>query len=484
MSSSGQRDQPPPRWTTREAIFYSRCAGWRDAARDGVVNASFGVPTQPSCDTTQCGSAVNQWRKSPHAFSSRGHGVRMLTAPNVCACVIGRELRWSLPPHWRNVHDLVAPGSCDRANHTVAHHAGLTMIARGVVVKHPATQLRATLPMLQAAALLGSSSRGQVRTLQLQFVSAARHLLTRRVRNSVTESADVTPIARGVAALYGRTLAVTTLGAGERVCFEEAAFSTAETRWTSMRVSRLQPACSTDLPVPTAAFAAQLAARARAHCGLAADATRRSAERSCRRPAQPPLTVHLLVRSSRQAANYNAGAGHERSFVNTDGVLRTLREVGLTVKIVTTDDLTFCSQVRWLDADVVLTAHGSHMVAQAFMRAAQHIIEVMPYLYEQDAGFLGGCAPRQRHVLAGQAQNLTLPAKASAQWRHREGPRIAKRAALGAEACQDHFSCRVAARGTKILVPLDELRVLLQRIKTGTTAEGRYQCNAFRCAYR
>ena len=163
-----------------------------------------------------------------------------------------------------------------------------------------------------------------------------------------------------------------------------------------------------------------------------------------------PLTGRILLRS-----------GTARSILNLDGVLRVLRRHLRNVTFLYIDDLRFCTQVRWLDASVVLSVHGSHLVNQAFMQAGTHLIEILPWLYEQDFNS-AGCAARHRHVLVGEPTregNVSARLKSSEAW------------------------SRHLARTDRIQVPLLELDMLVSRILTHQTARGHYECSLSRCAY-
>ena len=199
--------------------------------------------------------------------------------------------------------------------------------------------------------------------------------------------------------------------------------------------------------MPTADQAHTYMRTVRRHCNLSVGEDVAGTSRAA-------LTGRVLLRSSKQ-----------RSIRNLQDVLRVLRRHLRNVTVMRIDDLSFCTQVRWLDANVVLSVHGSHLVNQAFMRAGTHLIEILPWLYEQDCNF-AGCGAHHRHVLVGEP---TQKENASA-------PRIARLASAS-------ISGRRRARTAQIQVPTTELDRLVSRIVTSQTARGRFVCQPSRCAY-
>ena len=152
--------------------------------------------------------------------------------------------------------------------------------------------------------------------------------------------------------------------------------------------------------------------------------------------------------------------GNARSIQNLKQVFTTMKVIS-NVTVITTESLNMCTQVQWVHDDVVLSMHGSHLVNQLFMPTNSHLIEINPYLYEQDFNS-AGCASRHRHVLVGARNRLS---KVS---RNAENARK---------------TIRWSARSAEIIVPIDELKLLLSRIQSNTTQEGRYVCDPERCKY-
>ena len=107
------------------------------------------------------------------------------------------------------------------------------------------------------------------------------------------------------------------------------------------------------------------------------------------------------------------------------------------------------------------------------MRPGTHLIELQPYLYEQDANN-AGCAPNHRHLLVGIKHQT-----------HNKKLRLVCDTALAdfRTVTNCTFECRRAIRETQIMVNLTEFTTLLERITAGRTSVGAYRCDTTRCAY-
>ena len=210
--------------------------------------------------------------------------------------------------------------------------------------------------------------------------------------------------------------------------------------WHTIRQSQLDPKKSGQHVIPTADDARSLRHEVFARCGIQP------------RTANHPLrTARILVRQ-----------GTARSIENLEEVRRAMEHSFDTVETLYISALDFCTQVQWLHADLVLSIHGSHLVNQLFMQPNTHLIEILPYMYEQDYN-TAGCVDRHRHVLVGEE---------SGQW----SPRIQR-------VQHSKMHARIKARTNRIRVPMQELSRLLERIRTNTTHRGKYLCLPHRCRY-
>jgi len=242
-----------------------------------------------------------------------------------------------------------------------------------------------------------------------------------------------TPFIIGLLNATGHALPHKRVSSGASMCFENVAFCfSPSSRWISMRESKLVPQHSGQLVAPTRSQAHRFAKRVWEHCNV-----------SPRNAGAPLQTGLVLLRNTTH-----------RTMLNVEKVVSVLRRVLLQVSVTYINSLDFCTQVRWLHADVVVSVHGSHLVSQAFMRPGTHLIEILPYLYEQDYDN-AGCSFRHRPVLVGSP-----PPRANET---RDNARLARQTKAG----------RSEHRRAGILVPIAEFEMLLARTVTRKTAWGR-----------
>ena len=109
-------------------------------------------------------------------------------------------------------------------------------------------------------------------------------------------------------------------------------------------------------------------------------------------PAPPPATKATIVHLAR-----GGGAGiNGRHLVNANASLATLLKVFPNASVVerTTHggETHFCGQLMFDAATVVLTAHGSHVVAALFAPVNTIVLEVMPWDMWTGRGFSYGGA--------------------------------------------------------------------------------------------
>lgn len=427
----------------------------------------FRVPPHRDCPD------ADGWHASPTAFESGAYPVGYGLLHNVCACVLGNgtsnaHIGWSRLASGASAWEVSLPkiqlpnageefrppynaGVC--AGRASRQHVHGTIVASHDWKSHVSMQAECMLPMAQ---LVRSSTVARATYLQVQVqaqVPAA----------GAAENAAFVPYMRGTWAALGRPLEIRSVGADEAVCFGSVAVCLPGRKgWHSLRQSQLVPQRSGSLSVPSASAARHLAARARAHCGLPADSPLRA--------GAPLRTVRLLLRNVTVRKGVRLFVRTLRNVADVIRVLERHMAVGARVELRYIQSLDYCTQLRWVsDADLVLSAHGSHLASTAVMRSGAHLIEVQPYLYEQDANNQG-CAPRRRHLLIG------MP--------HARGRMPRQCHGLTAQQAVEQAACRFRIRDLPIRVPLHELDRLMRRIVAGRTSKGRFRCDPFRCAYR
>lgn len=415
---------------------------------------TFSVPADIGC------RADDDWRLSSNVFFSPAYPVKLPIWRNACVCSTGQngDMVWALrnastslarrshQPSGHGNHPILVETQPPTLGHCNTAHAravsGVSVVGQAWPSMHAGHQQECAFPMLQ---LLGK-----------HFADRMMHLVANKHRpgRRSQRRSDflMTPFVTGLTRALGLELPIVDVS-NSTYCFDEVAICTGPfakqpqgSGWHSMRHSRLVPQASGQLVVPTRDQANAYTRAARRYCNLS------SAEDDAKERKSSPmiLTGRVLLRS-----------GTARSVLNLDGVLHVLRRHLRNVTVLYIDDLCFCTQVQWLDAGVVLSVHGSHLVNQAFMRAGTHLIEILPWLYEQDYN-TAGCAARQRHVLVGEPMrkgNLSARLESSTAW------------------------SRQLARTDRVKVPLVELDKLVSRIITHQTARGRYVCSLSRCAY-
>ena len=432
------------------------------AMRDAIVS----FPAVPSAN--ECG-ASDAWRSSGGEFQTPAYPIRYVQWHNACVCE-EREgrLAWSHEPLGHSFvdgvgdedpgvgvvthlsplhgHDASTAGPCGdawakaRPNRTTLRLNG-TSILTSAWDFHAAKQGECFFPLWQL--------------VQGGLATRMHYLVPPRGVRGHSYRPPLTPFVVGLLeALKRPTRSAFTLAPrpGERVCFEEVAECRPNFKgWHSMRHSKLVPRHSGSLSAPTREVAATVAAAVAAHCNLPVT------------PLEgPPRTARLLLRP-----------GNDRPLHNLNETIALLERHVKSVEVLYMKDLSFCTQASWLaPSDLVVSPHGSHLVNRAFMREGTHLIEILPYLYEQDANN-AGCALSRRHVLvANPAPFELLPA----------GCRALGRNFTIANAI-DAFRCRTTVRDQTMRVPLDELERLLGRIANGTTSQGRFDCGPRRCSY-
>ena len=256
---------------------------------------------------------------------------------------------------------------CWPANH-VGHQQEAVFVALQL--------MRALRASERASASGGSESRR--RTMRLVYVapSAGANANTTLRRPSarayhVTRLEHITPFVLGLLSVFNVTLDFLALGPGDRICFEDAVMVQPKGSGKLLRGSHLVPALGGQLFVPTRRAADHFMRRVRAHCGLPTPTT--GGNRTC---TQAPRVARVLLRERTGALGRTVTqSGGERSLRNLDAVTSLLRRYVGRVDVVYLSRFAFCEQVGWYDADVVLSPHGSHLIASAFMPPSSHLVE-------------------------------------------------------------------------------------------------------------
>ena len=400
---------------------------------------NFSVPAvRPACPKE------DRWRSSPTAFFSPVYPSRMGIARHSCVCLARGHLVWSLGDSG-NFSNYMGPegnvremrpsktdprmpkasrlANCD--NISKRHvHTGVTLLGQGWPY-HVGHEQECVFPMLGL--------------VQAGLADRMMYVTHQNMRKH-------TPFSLGLLAVMGLSFPTLNVEAGEAHCFDTVGYCRAPySGWHSIRQSRLVPQASGQLVVPTRSEAKAIARRVQEYCNA---------------------SDHQNASTGLQHGTILLRKGTSREMANVDEVRKSLMRYLARVNITyISGDLRFCTQAAWLWADVVVSIHGSHLVNQAFMRPQTHLIEVLPFLYEQDYN-TAGCAPRHRHVLVG------LPSATSLTWTQHN-----------ARVAQSQRSTHTKTRSARILVPVSELDLLLARIVNNAAAKGGYRCSPPRCAY-
>ena len=410
---------------------------------DTLDRTTFAVPTTRDA----CGEDA-QWQRSSRFIFSSEFPTRFRRARGACVCAAassGTALNWSLGTEWEiHTGNVTTEADGSRAYREDGPRSSDPCPA-GNSMRHISGRSTVT-HAAKWSANNGHQWERVSTALQLAWAQFADRHMSIEPAWVKSGAAVMTPFIRGLLDLFNTTLTFEKLGAHETLCFDEVIFVGIGNLYhgNTLRESRLDAQNCGSNVVPTTTNAVRFAKALRARCSMGYAPA-----------SHPPKTAQVLVRTD------------NRSFVNLDAVVDTLREAVPMAKVVSTDNLEFCHQLSWYDADIVVIVTGAHVVAQASMRPGQHVIEIVPYLHESDFS-PAACNAHSRHVLVGsERQYSNVPGTLQANQR----------------LCMMSSQCRKTVRKYPTVVPIAELRLLLQRILTGKTAEGVYRCTPSRCAY-
>ena len=369
---------------------------------------------------------------------------------------LGTDFYWKLnsPKRWmnRSTANVNCPQMHQPESKRARFSSGTTLVGYGWPWGGVGHQAENAFPMLQLLHTMSRQSAEPVRMVQL---------------DGLANNWKATPFVTGVLDALGQgSIADYSLPSNASDCYADAVFFNGlSSAWHSIRWSRLLPPRSGQHFMPDHALTTNISHAVWQACGMDPKPTRDG------RAGQALQSARILVRvSSSKQKRGRGGPSPLRNFESIDALVGVLKEYvpKVTVVPMLMNETSLCAQARWFFDDLVLTTHGAHTINRVFMPKASHLIEVNPYLYEQDCNFFG-CSHAHRHVLGG-TRNAVIDQTSALN-------------STDASGCKTKGQCRIIARNVPITVDTAELRLLVKRIVQRRTFEGHYVCDRFRCSY-
>jgi hypothetical protein len=397
-----------------------------------------------------------------------------------CACLSSRRadaiILWDGPP-WLNPNASAARDS--GVYWPTMQRAGQTSTCEGSKRR----QIRNGLSVVTIGWPSSATAQALCAQPMMQLMDDVDRLQYLATRTSASSGFGVglTPAALGNFRAFDVRLEIIRMEPGVSYCYDRVAVCNpagVRPNARTIRQTHLIPHRTGLLTVPTSRSAHRLASKVRMLCGLPKEDEEDAAagDQSQRVESSASYarvgTARILVRN--QTAPLLVGASEVATVMRRH--LAHVEVVHVTAPPSAED---FCTQVRWMQsADIVLSHHGSHLANGAYMRRGQHLIEIVPFLYERDDNY-HGCAPRTRHVLVGADPATQPTGSIYAHDSTRTRGCISK---TSQEAARSH-RCRKELREAPVLAPLGEIDLLVRRIVAGRSSAGGYRCDERRCTY-